>query len=175
MNGFLRLTAYQEDSDAVVVRVIPELHHGAVRQGWGVASGGGGSHAPQQYVVQNGQAEETFRDLTASLKLRPGQVAIVSSRPDRKGSLGHFLFTAEEANSDRLVRKVLFVWASRFDGGSSSEPFGTQGEMPPALEPVDPPEMPETGDAVSQTGRAAAGTVAQTARKQIAVSWRCQQ
>lgn len=150
VNGFLRLTAHQEGEDTVVLRIMPELHHGPVQQGWGVASGGGGSNAPQQYVVHNGQKEETFRELLAGLKLRPGQVAIISARTDRKGSLGHFLFTTAEANSDRLTQKTLFVWASRYDMESSRIP-GVERALPPALEPVDPPEMPETGEKVSET------------------------
>lgn len=143
-HGFLRLSARLEDGGAVDLSLAPELHHGPVRQGWGVASGGG-SLAPQQFVVHNGQTEETFRDLAVGLSLRPGQVAVASLEPGRKGSLGHFLFSRPETNSDRLLHRYLLVWASPFEGGKDSlggEAPAVPASVPPALEPVDPPEMP---------------------------------
>src|SRR5262245_51580450 len=37
--GFLRVNATFEGNDGVRLRIIPELHHGPVQQGWGVAPG----------------------------------------------------------------------------------------------------------------------------------------
>ena len=55
--------------------------------------------------------------------------------PKRERSLGSFLFTQPEANSDRILQKVLLVWASR---GTSVDP--SQGStLLPSPEPVDPP------------------------------------
>lgn len=140
--GYLRLTARRADDSAVTVQIVPELHHGPVRQGWGVAPGGG-SFAPRQFVVHNGQAEETFRDLGAAVELRPGQVAVLGALPGRKGSLGHFLFTAPEPNSDRLMQKVLFVWASPFQAAPGSRP---EGSAPKERMPIGPSDTSGSSD-----------------------------
>jgi hypothetical protein len=133
-HGFLRLSPWRQGEDGVAVKITPELHHGPVRQGWGAAPSSS-AFTPQQMVVRNGQQEETFRDLAATLTLRAGRVAVVAATPGTRGSLGSFLFTAPEANSDRMVQKVLFLWASRSEDGSAGDP------LPPGLQPLDPADL----------------------------------
>jgi hypothetical protein len=133
VKGYLRLSASRDGESGVALRVTPEMHHGPVRPGWGAAPGGGAAMAPSQLVMKNGQQEETFRDLAATMKLHVGQVAVIGAVPEARGSLGRFLLTATEANSDREVQKVLFVWAARSDD-EVPEP-----RVPPGLQPVDPP------------------------------------
>jgi hypothetical protein len=131
--GHIRLTAARAGDAAVTLRIVPELHHGPVRQGWGTAPGGG-ALAPQQLVPRTGQAEETFRELAATVTLHPGQVAVIGTLPDRQGSLGHFLFTAPEANSDRLTQKLLLVWATGSNSGTDDAPL----DLPAGLQPYEP-------------------------------------
>ncbi len=133
VKGYLRLSASREGESGVALRVTPELHHGPVRSGWGAAPGGGAAMSPSQLVMKSGQQEETFRDLAATLKLHVGQVAVIGAIPEAKGSLGRFLMTDTEANSDRELQKVLLVWAARSDD-EVPEP-----SVPPGLRPVDPP------------------------------------
>lgn len=136
-SGWLRLIPVRQGEEGVAVRIMPELHHGPVRQDWGPAPGAS-SFTPQQLVVRNGQQEETFRDLAATLRLHAGQVAVVGCLPETGGSsLGSFLFRSTEPNSDRAVQKVLLVWASRSDDAPSGPP------TPPHLLPADPPEASE--------------------------------
>lgn len=138
-NGQLRISANQVGDDRVKIRITPELHHGPVRQGWQAAPGGG-TFAPHQFVSKSGQTEESFRDLAVELSLRPGQVAIISSVPERQSNLGSFMFTAQDGTSDRTLRKVLFIWAARAELGS---PPGHTPVTPPAnLREVEPPDMP---------------------------------
>jgi hypothetical protein len=60
--------------------------------------------------------------------------------PDRRGSLGAFLFTVPDGASDRLLQKVVFLWATRADSVSST---GEHGAGAPAnLKEAEPPEMP---------------------------------
>jgi hypothetical protein len=135
--GYLRLSAWRQGEEGVALRITPELHHGPVRQGWGPAPGAG-SFTPQQLVMHNGQQEETLRELAATVTLHAGQLAVISCRPDAKGSsLGGFLFHATEANSDRPVQKVVLVWASRSEDGAP-DPLDF-----PGLQPVDPPDLSE--------------------------------
>lgn len=136
--GFVRVTAtYAENSaDAVAMRVAPEIHHGPMQHSWSVANGGT-PMTPQQIVARDGQQEETFRDMAGTLVLKPGQVAVLGGRHDRRGSLGDFLFGGFEANSDRPTRKVVFLWAARSDSSAS-----TEGTPPSGLVPIEP-EMGE--------------------------------
>ena len=60
---------------------------------------------PMQFSLKDGQQEETFRELAAAFTLQPGQVAVIGHDPDRRGSLGAFLFTRPEPNSDRLTQQ----------------------------------------------------------------------
>ena len=127
------MTAKQEGPTGVTLRFVPEIHHGPIQHGFGAVPNGG-SMAPQRFMVKDGQEEETLRELAATLTLQPGQVAVLGCRPDKQRSLGTFLFTQPEVNSDRLLQKVLLIWASRTSQGL------------PTLEPVDPPDMPQPPD-----------------------------
>jgi hypothetical protein len=135
-SGWVRVTPKQEGATGVALRLVPEIHHGPIQHAFsGVPTGG--SMAPQRFMVKDGQEEETLRELTSTLTLQPGQVAVLGCRPDHQRSLGTFLFTQPEVNSDRLLQKVLLIWASRSSQGL------------PALEPIDPPDsdmpQPQTG------------------------------
>jgi hypothetical protein len=129
-SGWCRVIAKQEGATGVTLRFVPEIHHGPIQRGFGAVPNGG-SMAPQQFSVRDGQEEDTLRELAATLTLQPGQLAVVGCRPDKQRSIGTFLFTQPEVNSDRLLQKVLLIWASRT----------TQGL--PTLEPIDPPDMPQ--------------------------------
>jgi hypothetical protein len=148
-SGWCRVTARQEGATGVSLRFVPEIHHGPIQHAFsGVPTGG--SLTPQRFMVKDGQEEETFRELAATLTLQPGQIAVLGCRPEKERSLGTFLFTAPEINSDRLLQKVLLIWASR----------STQGL--PTLEPVDPPDsdMPQP-----RSSRTATATATSTSPK----------
>ncbi len=129
-HGFARVTASYDGKEGVALRILPELHHGPVRKDWEMAAGAT-PLTPKQLVMKNGQQEETFRDLAATVVVQPGEVAVLGARPERRGSLGQFLYSEQEANSDRPLRKVVFIWASR----------SQSGDVPPDLTPVDPPKQ----------------------------------
>jgi hypothetical protein len=132
-SGWYRVTAQQEGPAGVALRFVPEVHHGPIQHSFGAVPTGG-SLVPQRFMVKDGQEEETFRELAATLTVQPGQVAVLGCRSDRLRSLGTFLFTKPELNSDRLLQRVLLVWASRSSQGL------------PALEPVNPPDVePQVG------------------------------
>ena len=88
-------------------------------------------------MLKDGQQEDTLRELAATLTLEPGQVAVIGCRPDRPRSLGAFLFTQPEPNSDRLLQKLVLIWAAR------EQPRHWRGPRtgaPADLEPVEPPK-----------------------------------
>ena len=115
-SGWFRVTVKQEGPSGVTLRFVPEIHHGPIQHGFaGIPNVG--SMAPQRFMVRDGQEEETLRELAAMLTVQPGQIAVLGCRPERERSLGTFLFTQPEVNSDRLLQKVLLVWASRSNQG----------------------------------------------------------
>jgi hypothetical protein len=150
-SGYYRVTAQQEGPSGVALRFVPEIHHGPIQHSFG-AMPTGGSLVPQRFMVKDGQEEETFRELAATLTVQPGQVAVLGCRPDKLRSLGTFLFTKPELNSDRLLQKVLLVWATRSSQGL------------PTLEPVNPPppDMPQP-----QVGRPKVEPTAGSARPRL--------
>ncbi len=135
--AFLRLTPNHDDTRGVALKLVPELHHGPVVQGFGVIPSDG-MPVPQEFRITNGQKEETFRDLAATIDLQPGQTAVLGARPERPGSLGDVLFQKLDGNSDRILQSVVLLQASRVD------PLPGDGEssaLPPGLIPVDPKDL----------------------------------
>jgi hypothetical protein len=138
-SGWLRVTANHDGPTGVALRFDPEIHHGPVLQRFdALPNNAGGSLNAMQFRLKDGQLEETFRDLAASFTLQPGQAAAIGCDPDRRGSVGTFLFTQPEPNSDRLTQKVVLLWAVRSDLG---EP-GSQPTPSSRLLPVEPPDLP---------------------------------
>ncbi len=156
--GFLVLSGVYGESGGVSLRVVPEMHHGPFQQTW-MPAPATSPMAPMQFMGKHGQQEETFRDMEVSLTLLPGQVAVLGSLPDKRGSLGDFLFSAIEPNSDRGVQKVVLIWAARADAPASSD-GKTQA---PVLQPAETPDMP---GAASEPGAAAKPPDSATATKE---------
>jgi hypothetical protein len=140
----LRGTGSFDEADGVTLRIAPELHHGPVSQGYGVAPTGG-VPSPREFRITNGQKEETFRDLTVSIDLRPGQVAVLGNRPEKSGSLGDVLFQKPDGNSDRVLQSLVLIWARRAGAGPNA--IGRVFDPPASLEPVDPAEFGPGGSA----------------------------
>ncbi|HEX8199011.1 MAG TPA: hypothetical protein VF590_00885 [Isosphaeraceae bacterium] len=135
--GHLRLTATQDRSGGVALRLVPEIHHGPFRRRIGTEADAD-AFAPQQFSLKDGQEEETLRELAASLTVQPGQVLVVGCRSGLPHSLGHFLMTEPEPHSDRLLEKVLLVWAGR--STAPAVPGAGPVDPPGDLEPVEPPD-----------------------------------
>ena len=134
-SGWFRVTANHEGSTAVKLRFVPEIHHGPIQRTFG-ALPNSGPLAPQQFMQKDSQQEDSLRELATTLTLQPGQVAVVGCRPDASRSLGAFLLTQPEVNSDRLLQRVVLVWASR--GGLA--PSSSEGS-PSGLVPIEPPKQ----------------------------------
>ena len=136
-SGFLRLTATQEGADGVAIRFAPEVQHGLNRRQIG-ADPTAGALSTQQFVYHDGQDEETFRELNGTITLRGDQIAVIGCRAERGRNLGGFLMTEPEPGTDRLMQKVVLIWASRSDSGEipeskpdSVEPAGLFGTKSP--------------------------------------------
>ncbi|QDV32242.1 hypothetical protein [Tautonia plasticadhaerens] len=133
----IRVSA-SRDGDAIGLRVVPEIHHGFSQLRYAPADNLG-PFEPEQFVMRDGQQEESFRDLAASLTIAPGQVLVLGCWPDRPGSLGHFHYTKLEPKSDRLLQSVVFLWAT--PTGPTEIPWVEPVSPPSNLRRVDPSEL----------------------------------
>jgi hypothetical protein len=111
-SGFFRTTVQHEGAHSVSLRFVPEIHHGPIQRTY-QALPNASAFAPQQFKINDGQQEETLRDLPVNLVVEPGQVVAIGCRPEQKRSLGTFLFTQAVAHSDQRVQKLILIWASR--------------------------------------------------------------
>jgi hypothetical protein len=96
----------------VSLRLVPEIHHGPVQRTF-QALQTAAPIGPQEFLINNGQQEETIRELATTLVLEPGQIAVIGSRPEYKRSLGNFMLTQSVAHSDQRMEKLIMIWASR--------------------------------------------------------------
>jgi hypothetical protein len=139
-SGWFRVTGSHEGTSGIALRFVPEIQHGPVQRTFAALPNAAGAYSPQQFMQKDGQQEETLRELTTSLTVQPGQVVVIGCLPEATRSLGSFLFTRPEANSDRLLQSVLLVWASR-ESLAISGSTGLNGASP-TLTPVEPPKQP---------------------------------
>jgi hypothetical protein len=129
-SGYFRVTPQQEGTNDVSLRLVPEIHHGPVQrmfQALPTASPTG----PQEFMINNGQQEETIRELATTLVLKPGQIAVIGCRPEFKRSLGNFMLTESVAHSDQRVEKLIMIWASRnLQGTGDNDDHSTATDRP---------------------------------------------
>jgi hypothetical protein len=172
-SGFFRLTAEHEGSHALALRLVPEIHHGPVQRTFQPLPNAS-QFAPQQFKINDGQQEETFRELPLNVSVEPGQAVAIGLIPEQKRSLGSFLFTQAVAHSDQRLQKLILIWASRnLEGiidksskaGDRPKPFSRAGAgrssatarqsaasaAPPAPEPELPPRIARTNPSQSQS------------------------
>ena len=137
-SGFFRTTASQSGPTGVSLRIVPEIHHGPVLRRFDALPNNGGNYNPIQFMQKDGQQEETLRDMAATLNVEPGQFVLIGHNPDRKGSLGAFLLTRPEENSDRMLQKLIIIEVAR----SNPDAPGSHPKRPSDLQPVEPPDLP---------------------------------
>lgn len=138
--AFLRLTPTFDDLNGINLKVVPELHHGPVVQGYGMVPQTAGLASPAEFQIKSGQKQDSFRDLAVTLDLKPDQVAVFGCRPERRGSLGDIMFQHLDGNSDRILQSVVLVWARR-DGGTPQPEEPGRPETPQTLTPIDPTDF----------------------------------
>jgi hypothetical protein len=118
--GFFRLTPQHEGPNNVSLRMVPEIHHGPIQRTF-QALPNATPLGPQEFRINNGQQEETIREMATSLVLEAGQVAVIGCRPEFKRSLGTFMLTQAVAHSDQRIEKLVMIWASRNLSGQAND------------------------------------------------------
>jgi hypothetical protein len=124
MSGYFRVTAQHSSANNIALRLVPEIHHGPVQRMFQAVQSAA-PVGPQEFRMNNGQQEETFRELAATVVLEPGQLVAIGCRPDQKRSLGTFFFTQSVAHSDQRIEKLILIWAYRNLQGQGPEDRGT--------------------------------------------------
>ena len=96
--ALLAVKALPERDGRVRLELVPELHHDQARQRW-VGSQG-------TLRLEAGRPRRVFDEMGISATLVPGSMLILSSLPERRGSLGHHFFTEQ---GGQLEQKLLVV------------------------------------------------------------------
>jgi hypothetical protein len=134
-SGFFRVTATHDGVSGVSLRFTPEIHHGPVQRSY-QAMASPANFAPQQFKINDGQQEETLKDLAATLSLESGQVVVVGCRPEQERSLGTFLFLQSDHHEDERRQKLILVWAARNQLGSPGEKPTRTDRPEPTADPT---------------------------------------
>lgn len=87
----------------VRLELTPELHHDKPQQRWV------GRHGMLR--LDTSRPKRTFDNMILSADLAPGAMLVLSSLPNRPGSLGHYFFT--EDHDGRIEQKLLIVRISQ--------------------------------------------------------------
>ncbi len=96
------MKSFPQPDGRVRLELVPELHHDQPRQRW-VGNQG-------MFHLDASRPKRVFDDMTMSADLAPGAMLVLSSLPNRPGSLGHHFFTE---NGERLEQKLLIVRLSQ--------------------------------------------------------------
>lgn len=113
VEGRYELRAQAIPGQRVTVRLMPELHHGELRNRYAGSDSGILLMAPSR-------EREAFEQLTMSVELSPGEMLVVGCLPDAKASLGGVLHTVEaKGHNERkfIVVRVLESPASEILAG----------------------------------------------------------
>ena len=101
--GVLAVKAYPQSDGRVRLDVVPELHYGEVKQHF-VGDRG-------MWRMEAGKDRLAFDELAFSATLTPGQMLVISSLPNRGGSLGHYFLTQD--SSGNLEQRLLVLRLSQ--------------------------------------------------------------
>ena len=96
--GIFAIKSFPQSDGRVRLELVPELHHDQPRQRW-VGSQG-------ILRLDTSRPKRAFDDMTLTADLAPGAMLVLSSLPNRPGSLGHHFFTE---NTGRMEQKLLIV------------------------------------------------------------------
>jgi hypothetical protein len=97
--GVLQAKAEATGDRRIRLSIVPELQYGQMRKQWTVEDG--------RLVGQQGKSKRVFEHLDFEAALAPGEMLVLTSLPQRSGTLGHYLFT--EPHDGQLQQKLLLV------------------------------------------------------------------
>jgi hypothetical protein len=93
------IRAYPERDGRVRIRMVPEIHHGESRLRHVIT--------PGMVRLESGKNKRAFDEMAIEAVLAPGHMLILSTLPDRSGSLGYRFFTLNPGG--QLEQKLMIV------------------------------------------------------------------
>ena len=100
--GIFAVKSFPQPDGRVRLELVPEVHHDQPRQRW-VGN-------PGMIRFDTSRPKRVFDDMTLATDLSPGSMLVLSSLPNREGSVGHHFFTEKV---DRPEQKLLNVRLSQ--------------------------------------------------------------
>lgn len=97
--GLLVIQVDPQADGRVRINLTPNLEYGVARQQWVGEDG--------VFRLESGKPKQVFERLKIDTILAPNQILLISSLPQRPGSLGHYMFN--DARNDRLEQKLLMI------------------------------------------------------------------
>jgi hypothetical protein len=97
--GLFALRASAEPDGRISLSLTPELHYGQPHQRWVGRQG--------TLRLEAGRSRVAYDNLQLQATLAPGDMLVLTSLPNRRGSLGHHFFT--DRSKGQLQQKVLIV------------------------------------------------------------------
>jgi hypothetical protein len=99
--GIFTAKAQALGDQRVVLHFTPELQYGEPRQEWISEDG--------RLLPQSGKPKHLFDRLAFDATLAPTQMLLLTTLPDRPGTLGHYFFTEPQADADESQQKLLVI------------------------------------------------------------------
>jgi hypothetical protein len=103
--GLFAIKAFPLPNSQVQLQLAPELYH---------------DQPKQRYITEQGlirmdvsRPKRAFDDMIMSPNLSPGSILIVTSLPNKPGSLGHHFFTENGGEGEKLEQKLLVIRLSQ--------------------------------------------------------------
>jgi hypothetical protein len=113
--GLLAVKSFPQGDGRVKIDVLPELHYGEQKVNYVGDQMG-------MLRIDTGRSKKVFEQLAMSATLSPGEMIVLGSLPERRGSLGHYFFT--EPTGGKLDQKLLIIRLAQtqYDDLFGSEP-----------------------------------------------------
>jgi hypothetical protein len=97
--GLFAVKSYPQGDGRVRVDLSPELHYGDQKVNYVGDQG--------MLRIDTGRSKKVFEQLAMSATLAPGEMIVLGSLPEKRGSLGHYFFT--ELTGGKLDQKLLII------------------------------------------------------------------
>jgi hypothetical protein len=98
-DGRFALRGFSDAGGMVRLELVPELHHGEQQPRWVGTDG--------VLRLEAGKPREVFQELAVSVTLAPGEMLLMTTMPEKSGTLGHYFFT--QPTSAQPAQKLLVL------------------------------------------------------------------
>jgi hypothetical protein len=107
--GILAAKAKALGDRRIMLHLVPELHYGQEQQTWVSEDG--------RLLPQSGKPKHVFDRLAFDVTLASDQMLVLTTLPERSGTLGRYFFTEPQSGADEVRQKLIVIHLaqSRYD------------------------------------------------------------